>query len=299
MPNHFGSLNAMNCLCPTCGVERPVHLKFWMPSQIRSIWRSGSSTTSSFNCCRVCSPDCWVEDPLHPGVLAANLCIICGILRPGHRQYWMPSQVRSIWFLGSSVTSEFNCCRLCDPSCWTSVGPAHFAFPRAPHPAKPAPPPPPDAPPPRHPTATCYPPSFSPIGPSPRPPPPSPCIRRLDDVRIREDIRDIQKIVPDLFWELFVTRVKLPQRDELCLWGACLVPHSAAGLEALRLSLGGCDLRGCWVDFHTAVDCVQQLEIQIFVDPGNAVYTEFLKQVWPQASIWNKYSNEENIGDIT
>ena len=77
-----------------------------------------------------------------------------------------------------------------------------------------------------------------------------------------------------------------------------MVPHSAEGLEALRLSLGGCDLRGDWVDYHTAVDCVQRFDIPIFVDPGNAVYKEFLQQVWPQASIWNKYSNKEKIGDI-
>ena len=77
-----------------------------------------------------------------------------------------------------------------------------------------------------------------------------------------------------------------------------MVPQSAEGLEALRLSLGGCDLRGDWVDYHTAVDCVQRFDIPIFVDPGNAVYKEFLQQVWPQASIWNKYSNKEKIGDI-
>ena len=111
----------MNCLCHNCGVQRPVQLKFWMPSQIKSIMQSGSPATSSFNCCRLCSPECWVEVPLPKGALAANLCIICREIRPGHRQYWMPSQVKSIWYLGSSVTSEYNCCRLCNPDCWTPI----------------------------------------------------------------------------------------------------------------------------------------------------------------------------------
>ena len=237
----------MNCLCHICGVQRPVHLKFWMPSQIRSIWQSGSSTTNVFNCCRLCSPECCVEAPLPNGALAANSCLICGKLRPGHRQYWMPSQAKSTWHLGSSVTSEFNCCRLCNPNCWSPiVGPVHNASPREPHPAEPVPPPPPETPPPprQNPTATAHPPPFPPSGPSPRPPPPPPGHRRLDDGCIREDMRDIQEMVPALFWELIVTRVKLPLRDELCLWGACLIPHSAEGLEALKLSLGGCDLRG-------------------------------------------------------
>ena len=80
--------------------------------------------------------------------------------------------------------------------------------------------------------------------------------------------------------------------------GACLVPHSAVGLEAVRLCMGGCNLGGNCVDYHTAVVCVQRDDIPIFLDPGNAVYTEFLQQLWPQSTIWSSFSNQEKIGDI-
>ena len=105
-------------------------------------------------------------------------------------------------------------------------------------------------------------------------------------------------MVPAAFWQLIVTRVKLPLRDKLCSWGACLVPHFTEGLEALILYMGGCNLRGDWVDYHTAVDCVQRYDIPIFLDPGNAVYTEFLQQIWPQSTSWNRFTNQEKIGDI-
>ena len=88
--------------------------------------------------------------------------------------------------------------------------------------------------------------------------------------------------MPAAFWEIIVARVKLPLRDKLCALGACQVPHTTEGLDALRLSMGGFNLRGEWVDYHTAVDCVKRYDIPIFLDPGNAVYTEFLQQVWPQ-----------------
>ena len=194
----------MNCLCQICGVQRLVHHKFWIPSQIRSILQSGTSITNAFNCCRLCSPECWAEPPLPHGALAANTCLICREQRPGHRQCWMPSQVRSIWHLGSSVTSEFNCCRLCNPNCWTPiVGPVHNASPRDSHFVEPVPPPPPEMPPsPRqNPEATVHPPPFSPSScPSLHPPPPPPGLRRLDDGCIRDGIRDIQELVPATFW---------------------------------------------------------------------------------------------------
>ena len=266
----------MNSLCQICGVQRPVHYKFWMPSQIRSIWRSGTSITNAFNCCRLCSSECWVEPPPPHGAPAANTCFICGEQRPGHRQYWMPSQVRSIWHYGSSVTSEFNCCRLCNPSCWTPIaGSVHMASPRDSHSVEPVPPPPPPLMPPparEHPTATFQsPPPSPPLWPSLRQPPPPPRQRRLEDKCIRESIGDSQELVPAAFLEIMVTRVKLPLRDKLCALGACLVPHTTEGLEALRLSMGGINLRGEWVDYSTAVDCVQRYDIPIFLDPGNAV----------------------------
>ena len=234
----------MNSLCQICGVQRPVHYKFWMPSQIRSIWRSGTCITNAFNCCRLCSSECWVEPPPPHGAPAANTCLICGEQRPGHREYWMPSQVRSIWHYGSSVTSELNCCSLCNPSCWTPIaGSVHMASPRDSHSVEPVPPPPPLLMPPparEHPTATFQSPPPSPSSqPSPRPPPPPPRQRRLEDRCIRESIGDIQELVPAAFWELMVTRVKLPLRDKLCALGACLVPHTTEGLEALRLFMGG------------------------------------------------------------
>ena len=308
LPRHavvvkFGSHSyKMACLCQICGEQRPAHHKFWMPSQIRSIWQTGTSTTNTFNRCRVCNPECWVDLPLPHGAHTANTCLICGEQRPGHRQYWMPSQVRSIWHLGSSVTSEFNCCRLCNPNCWTPIaGPVHSVPPWDPNPAEPVPPPPPESPPsPRKnvPVTVHSAPSSPTTCPPPCPPPPPVRFRRFDDKSIRVCIRDIQELVPAALWELIVTRVKLPLRDKLCTWGACLVPHSAEGLEALRLFRGGCNLVGNWVDYHTAVVCVQRDDIPIFLDPGNAVYTDFLQQLWPQSTIWDNFSNQEKIGDI-
>ena len=43
---------------------------------------------------------------------------------------------------------------------------------------------------------------------------------------------------------------------------------------------------------------MQRDDISIVLDPGNAIYTEFLQQLWPQSAIWSSFSNQEKIGDI-
>ena len=52
-----------------------------------------------------------------------------------------------------------------------------------------------------------------------------------------------KEVMGNLLGTNVVTRVKLPLRDKLCALGACLVPHTTEGLEALRSSMGGINLR--------------------------------------------------------
>ena len=85
------------------------------------------------------------------------------------------------------------------------------------------------------------------------------------------------------------TKVKLPIRDHLRSYGAFVVTPTAECFEVLCLSKGGCSLNFGWVDYHTAMDCVRQGDVAIFIDPGNAIYTKFMQQVWPHSAIWSHY----------
>ena len=92
-----------------------------MKSQVTSIILNDSSVVGYYNACRHCSSDCWVDPPIPDGVPPPNTCIICREVRAVNRQYWTPSQMKSIWALRTSVTTNHNCCRSCDPSCWVSI----------------------------------------------------------------------------------------------------------------------------------------------------------------------------------
>ena len=70
------------------------------------------------------------------------------------------------------------------------------------------------------------------------------------------------------------------------------------GLEALALSNGGCDVRGKWIYYHHATDCIKDPSTPIFLDVGNIVYKHFLTLLWPSSPLWNTDSNQVNIGDI-
>ena len=127
---HFdqGSVNslaidlAMACFtCNFCRVQRPVNTRSWMRSQVASITQNDSPVVGNYNACRQCSPSCWVDPPLPEGGPPPNICIICREVRAVNRQHWMPSQMKSIWALRTSVTTNHNCCRSCDPSCWVFI----------------------------------------------------------------------------------------------------------------------------------------------------------------------------------
>ena len=92
-----------------------------MRSQVASITQNDSPVVGNYNACRQCSPSCWVDPHLPEGVSPPNICIICREVRAVNRQHWMPSQMKSIWALRTSVTMDHNCCRSCDPSCWVFI----------------------------------------------------------------------------------------------------------------------------------------------------------------------------------
>ena len=125
--------------CNVCGVQRPVHKKSWMRSQVDNITQNGSPVVGFYNCCRQCSPCCWIDPPLPEGASPPNLCIVCREIREVHRQHWMPSQMRSIWSLHTSVTDEYNCCRSCDPACWVPIWGRSAPPSQNPRPTKPTP----------------------------------------------------------------------------------------------------------------------------------------------------------------
>ena len=126
--------------CNFCGVQRPVHTRSWMRSQVDNIIQNGSPVVGFYNSCRQCSPCCWIDPPLPEGASPPNLCIVCREIREVHRQHWMPSQIRSIWSLHTSVTDEYNCCRSCDPACWVPILGRSAPPSQNPRPAKPMPP---------------------------------------------------------------------------------------------------------------------------------------------------------------
>ena len=107
--------------CNVCRIDRPVSTRNWLKSQVTSITLNDSFVVGFYNACRYCSPDCWVDPPIPDGAPPPNTCIICREVRAATRQYWTPSQMKSIWALGTSVTTNHNCCRTCDPSCWVST----------------------------------------------------------------------------------------------------------------------------------------------------------------------------------
>ena len=312
-------------LCSFCGVQRPVHTSSWMKSQVDNILRNGSSEVGFYNSCRQCSPCCWVDPPLPVGVSPPNLCIVCCETLELQRNHWIPSQIRSIWSLHTSVTDRYNCCRSCNPGCWVSIlddttpfspytrptesmPPSPIvpsvpsrsvpASPKADHQhPEPAPPPPPSVPPPPPDHNDNYQSHWRPLPSHARPLlPPRP--RWLDEVAIINDIQYIQEAVPATFWDLVVENLKKPVRTRLSWWGACFISDSAMGREVLALSNGGCDVRGKWINYHNAIECIKVASTPSFLDVGNIVYKDFLTQLWPSSPLWNTYSNQVNIGDI-
>ena len=311
--------------CNFCGVQRPVHTRSWMRSQVDNIIQNGSPVVGFYNSCRQCSPCCWIDPPLPEGASPPNLCIVCREIREVHRQHWMPSQIRSIWSLHTSVTDEYNCCRSCDPACWVPILGRSAPPSQNPRPAKPmppssiVPPPPPQTVPPasnsvhqrREPTPP-PPPSTPPPASDhsdphqshwrPLPFPARPLLphrpRWLDQVAITDDIQYIREAVPARFWDLVVHNLEKTVRKRLSWWGACFIPDSVMGLEAIALSNGGCDVRGKWIYYHHASDCIKDSSTPIFLDVGNSIYKQFLTQLWPSSPLWNSYSNQVNIGDI-
>ena len=310
--------------CNVCRIDRPVSTRNWMKSQVTSIILNDSSVVGFYNACRYCSPDCWVDPPIPDGAPPPNTCIICREVRAATRQYWTPSQMKSIWALGTSVTTNHNCCRTCDPSCWvptlgidappsqndrpvTLIPPTPLPPPSLCHtgPAsadrvhqrrEPTPPPPPP-----------YPPPASPRGDSqsdwrPLPYPARPLIhqrpRWLDQVSIKNDISHIRRDVPAGFWDAVVRNLKKSELKELSWSGACFISNSPMGLEAITLSDGGADLRGEWVLFHLAAERIKDPSTPIFLDVGNSIYKQFLMQVWPRSQLWDSLSNQVRIGDI-
>ena len=161
---------------------------------------------------------------------------------------------------------------------------------------EPTPPPPPSTPPPAAPRGD----SQSHWRPLPYPARPliSHRPRWLDQVTIKNDILHIRKAVPAGFWDAVVRNLEKSVLKQLSWWGACFIPNSVMGLEAITLSDGGSDLRGEWVHFHHAAECIKDPSTPIFLDVGNSIYKQFLMQVWPSSQLWDSFSNQVRIGDI-
>ena len=295
-----------------------------MRSQVTSIILNDSSVVGNYNACRQCSSNCWVDPPLPEGVPPPNICIICREVRAVNRQYWTPSQMKSIWALRTSVTTNHNCCRSCDPSCWVFILGKDASFSHNDRPDTPMPPTPLSPPPPRQtgpasanrvhqrreptpPPPPPYPPPASPRGDPQSEWRPLPYLARplihqrprwLDQVSIKNDILHIRKSVPAGFWDAVVRNLEKSVLKQLSWWGACFIPNSPMGLEAITLSDGGADLRGEWVLFHHAAECIKDPSTPIFLDVGNSIYKQFLMQVWPRSQLWDSLSNQVRIGDI-
>ena len=310
--------------CNVCRIDRPVSTRNWMKSQVTSITLNESSVVGFYNACRYCSPDCWVDPPIPAGAPHPNTCIICLEVRASSRHYWIPFQLKSIWSLGTSVTTNHNCCRICDPSCWVPTSgidapllqndrpfnPIHPT--RMPPPSlyhtgpaptnrdhqrrEPTPPPPPPYPPPASPRSDPQ------SAWRPLPYPVRPLIhqrpRWLEQDSIKADISHIRRRVPAGLWDAVVRKLKRSELKELSWSGACFIPNSPMGLEAITLSDGGTDLRGEWVLFHLAAERSKDPSTPIFLDVGNRIYKQFLMQVWPSSQLWDSLSNQVRIGDI-
>ena len=303
--------------CDVCNIERPVTKRFWMQSQVSSIASSGTATIGNYNSCRYCSLDCWVDPPTPAGALHPYACSICQVVRAPSRTYWMPSQLKSIRSHGTSVTAHHNCCRVCDPSCWTPNSGTDVFTPQnaltPPH-STPTPPwepattnlgrqlraqspnPPLPVPVPVSPWVVS-PPVWRPL-PSPSRPIIHPRPRWLTQIEIKDDILRIQNDVPAGLWDTLVQNLKKKELKELSWSGACLIPNTPMGREAITLSDGGTDIQWHWVHFHSAALRITNPNTPIFVDVGNLIYKQFLLEVWPTSRLWEYLSNQVTIGDV-
>ena len=303
--------------CPVCNIQRLVTVSNWNQTQIASIERFGTVVVGSYNACRLCSPDGWV-DPIMPyGEPHPYACSVCRAIRPHSRRFWTKSQLKSICSLGTSVTPQHNCCRVCDPFCWSPNSnegvvtlmdhtPLVEPMPTATRDPLPdlrgqqardvAPPSPRSIP--AHivpwqvpqPTWRPLPPSALPII-SHRPP-------WLDQDGIQDDIRRIQRDMPQGVWESLVKNMTRTELKVASRSGGCLIPNSPMGLESIIRCDGGADIRGDWVSFHAASPMISNPSTPIFVDVGNQIYKQFITEIWPRSRLWESYSNKIAIGDI-
>ena len=303
--------------CPVCNIQRHVTASNWNQSQITSIERFGTVVVGRYNACRLCCPDGWV-DPIMPcGEPHPYACSLCLAIRPHSRRFWTPSQLKSICSLGTSVTPHHNCCRVCDPSCWSSkLGEDGAASSNHTLLTEPMP------------TAVCesipyhrdpqgrddapLSPRFTPAHivpwhvsqPTWRPLPPSarPIVslrpRWLHQDDIQEDIRWIQRVMPQGVWESLVENMTRVELKVLSRSGGCLIPNSPMGREAIIYSDGGADIRGDWFSFHPASLMISNSSTPIFVDVGNRIYKQFITEIWPGSRLWESYTNQVTIGDI-
>ena len=303
--------------CAVCNIERPVTTRSWMQSQVSSIDRFGTAVVGSYNACRFCSRDCWVDPPTPDGELHPYACTLCRVIRPHSRLYWTPSQLRSIRSSGTSVTAHHNCCRVCDPFCWASNSGAEVAtsqnYTLLPDPMPTMPGEPSTThrgqqvraesplPPRVHPLHVVpwpvSPPAWRPL-PFPARPTIRPRPRWLEQNAIKDDILRIQNDVPTRLWESLVKNLARAELKELSRSGACLIPNSPMGRESIILSDGGTDIQGVWVSFHPASLRITNPATPIFVDVGNRIYKQFLMEIWPTSSLWESFSNQVTIGDV-
>ena len=303
--------------CPVCNIERSVTVSSWNQPQVTSIERFGTAVVGPYNSCRFCSPDGWV-DPIMPyGELHPYACSLCLAIRPHSRRFWTPSQLRSICSGGTSVTPHHNCCRVCDPFCWssnldeevatspnytpllepmpTTTGESSTAHRghqvRVESPLSPRVIPPHIVP--WHVPQSTW---------RPLPPPARPIIRPrprwLDQDVIKDDIRRIQIDMPPGVWESLVKNMTKVELKVLSRSGGCLIPNSPMGRESIIRSDGGADIRGDWVSFHPASLMISNLSTPIFVDVGNQIYKQFITEIWPGSRLWESYTNQVTIGDV-
>ena len=303
--------------CAVCNIERPVTTRNWMQSQVSSIDLFGTAVVGSYNACRYCSRECWVDPRTPDGELHPYACSLCLVIRPPSRLYWTPSQLKSIRSGGTSVTAHHNCCRVCDPFCWVSNSGSEVttsqndSSPSNPTPTTPwelattyrgqqfraeSPPPPPLFP--RHVVPwTVSPPVWRPL-PFPARPIIDPRPRWLEQNAIKDDILRIQNDVPAGSWDFLVSNLTKGELKELSRSGACLIPNSPMGREAIILSDGGTDIQGAWFYFHSASLRITNPATPILVDVGNRIYKQFLMEIWPTSSLWEFVSNQVTIGDV-
>ena len=308
--------------CDVCKIERPVSTLNWMQSQVTSITLFGTAVIGFYNACRYCSRDCWVDPPLPVGAFHPYACTICLVVRAPSRLYWTPSQLKSIRSFGTSVTAHHNCCRMCDSLCWVpnsgtdvttpqNVRTSSYSTPTRPPPSShwelaptnhdhqwraQSPPPPPPDPSPASPRDV-LPPAWRPL-PFPARPIIHPRPRWLKQNAIKDDILRIQTDVPAGSWDALVSNLKKEELKELSRSGACLIPNSPMGLEAITLSDGGADIQGAWVSFHPATVRIMDPDTPIVVDVGNRICKQFLMEIWPTSCLWEYLSNQVTIGDV-